>query len=173
MANTTLHERYNDDPELLAQHVMGPLEKKGAFKSETDKKKFKKWFMQRIKHKITFDPTLIWYCYKAYKKLSSNNDFTIVITGPTGSGKSTLATQIMCWIIPEFNKTNIISTLQKYVYAYRDRAVSIRKNMIKNSAVYRPEPDGLIMDEGNEIRSDESNKRRNRLFRRLFPYVRP
>ena len=168
MVNITIHERYNNDPEKLFNYVNQKLWDK-AYSSEIEKKRFKKWFMPRIiKHPLTFDTILLWHCYKLSQKIEKNNDATIVITGSTGSGKSTLSTQIICWIIPDFDRKNIITKLIDYVRIYRDRAVNIRNNMRLSGDVYRPPSDGLILDEGNEIRSDESMKKGNRQFRRIF-----
>jgi len=163
----TLHDRFNNDSELIFEHILKPLKGK-AIKTEIEEKRFKKFFMARIHHKIKFDPILIYKCYQIHEKIRKNNDATIVITGATGSGKSTMATQIMCWIIPDFDKKKIISKLLDYVRIYLNRGKHIRKMMIQTKNVYHPEPDGLIMDEGNELRSDEHNRKPNRMFRRLF-----
>jgi len=80
--------------------------------------RFKKWLRSKesVGGEYWFNSLLWRVCYHIYiKRMKANDDFFLVITGPSGKGKSTLARQICSIISPTFSMKHICYMYMEYL----------------------------------------------------------
>jgi len=157
-----LEERFPEWSDLC-NHVFSKISDKLP---ENHHKKFKSWFMKREQIGYRFDYRMILRCYKIWVDLNDNLDHFVVISGREGAGKSTFSFQIASWIIPWFTENNIVYTAAEYLKKLDKKSKKFLKSMEDGSAM--PRVDSLIMDEGTELLSTETQKITNRILSKSF-----
>jgi len=86
--------------EEVVENVTNQISRKNP---NFDRKKFIEWYKTKEYVGKPFDPTLIYFAWKGYKKLKDDKDNITVICGLEGEGKSTLGINYCSLISPNFN----------------------------------------------------------------------
>lgn len=81
---------------------------------------FYKWMFSKQSVGYPFDPTLIFQCYKAYRRSLNDYDNFIAVCGYEGTGKSTLARNMAYFLDPNFDTSKIVFTLDEYLNLLED-----------------------------------------------------
>jgi hypothetical protein len=125
-------------------------------------KKFKEWFMKREEVGFCFDYKLIHRAYQISRELQKGLDHFAVLTGREGTGKSTLSMQFASWVNPNFTLKNVIYNTDDFLTILEEKA---KKNVEKIEMI---EKQSLVMDEGTELLSRETQSLTNKVLIKTF-----
>jgi len=122
-----------------------------------NKKKFVEWYITKEYVGKPFDPTLIYFAWKGYKRLYDDKDNITVICGLEGEGKSTLGINYCSLISPSFNFDSTCYDSEEF-----------KKNLREGI-----KGDSVLADEGGVILfSREAMKRENKNIIKILTAIR-
>lgn len=142
--------------EELAERVIRKTNIKQA-----DQPRFRKWWQERKHLGWMFDDIMIKRCFNIWKDLENELDHFVVLSGREGIGKSTFSFQLASMINPNFTLKNIAYGVREYLKILERKSKAMKENQDQPK-------ESIVLDEGTELLSRESNNLSNRILTKTF-----